>query len=312
MKVTARAFRLAASVTTLLALASSPASADLTKDACADANGKGQQLRRELKLAAARIELRTCASASCPAIVRDDCARRLDELDKAQPSIVFEVRDAAGSDVSAVKVTVDDSPLTERLDGAAIPVDIGAHVFRFEVAEYPPVVRTLIIAEGEKARHEIIVISAATSPARAVTNPAMPLGPSASRDANATVVSGAASSANETASGPGRMGARKTLGLVAGGTGVAAAAVGAGFAGIASSQWATARRECPSHSECSQQAISERNDALRSANVATVTFIAGGILLATGVTLLLTAPKSNYATVGLRVAPGGVGLVGNF
>lgn len=315
MKAPARAFCLVVSVTAVLSLAWSPLLADVTKDECVDANGKGQQLRRELKLSAARIELRTCASPSCPAIVRDDCARRLDELDKAQPTIVFEVTDTAGSDVSAVKVTVDDNPLADRLDGTAIPVDIGEHVFRFEVAEHPPAVRTLIIAQGEKSRRERIVLEGATAPALAATSPATPSPSGASRDANATVVSGVGSSANEaneTASGRGRMGAHEILGLVAGGAGIAVTAVGAVFAGLASSQWATAQRECPTHSECSQQAIAERDDAARSATVSTVTFIAGGILLATGVTLVLTAPKSNQASVALSAAPGGVGLVGNF
>jgi hypothetical protein len=48
-------------------------------------------------------------------MVRDDCTRRLDELDKAQPTIVFEAKDGAGRDLTAVQVTVDGKPLVESL-----------------------------------------------------------------------------------------------------------------------------------------------------------------------------------------------------
>jgi hypothetical protein len=276
----------------------------MTKDQCVDANGAGQELRRIGKLSAAREQLSSCASASCPAIVRDDCARRLDELEKVQPTIAFQVKDASGADRSDVRVTMDGNLLTERLDGSALPVDMGEHVFRFEVAGQPPVTRTLILTEGEKSRRERVSLGTAAS-----TKPASGTLPQTSPPSQ----DGSTPPTSDTDTAMSRDGARQTqkiLGLVAGGVGIASAGVGVAFGVIASSQWSSAQRECPTRSECVPKAMSTRNDAVASATVSTVSFIAGGILVATGVTLFLTAPKANQATVGLTLTPGGVSLAG--
>src|ERR1019366_931213 len=101
-------------------LLSASAFADVTKEQCIDANGQAQELRREGKLAAAREQLRLCGNPKCPAMVRDDCAKRLDEVDKAQPTVAFTVKDATGADVTAVKVMVDvpAARVQARRDGA--------------------------------------------------------------------------------------------------------------------------------------------------------------------------------------------------
>jgi len=74
-------------------LLSASAFADVTKEQCIDANGQARELRREGKLAAAREQLRLCGNPKCPAMVRDDCAKRLDEVDKAQPTMAFPRRE---------------------------------------------------------------------------------------------------------------------------------------------------------------------------------------------------------------------------
>lgn len=102
----------------------------------------------------AREQLRTCGDTSCPALIRDDCAKRLDEPERAQPAIVFDAKDGAGRDLSAVHVTVDGRPFAERLDGAALKVDPGEHVFVFTVPDEPPVSQTFVVKEGEKERRE--------------------------------------------------------------------------------------------------------------------------------------------------------------
>ena len=96
-------------------------------------------------------------------MVRDDCARRLDELGQVQPTIVFDAKDASGRDVAAVKVTVDGRPLAEKLDGAALAVDPGEHTFVFTVAGGALVTQTFVIREGQKARYERIVLGGPAS-----------------------------------------------------------------------------------------------------------------------------------------------------
>ena len=133
--------------------------ADTTKNQCIEANSSGQELRRQGKLSAAREQLRRCVDVACPGLVRDDCTRRLDELEKVQPTIVFIARDASGSDVTNVAVTLDGKPLADKLDGSELPVDPGEHVFTFTRAGQAPVSATLVLAPGEKDRRETISLT---------------------------------------------------------------------------------------------------------------------------------------------------------
>jgi hypothetical protein len=94
--------------------------------------------------------------------------------------------------------------------------------------------------------------------------------------------------------------------------GVAGLAVGGIFAGLAASSYGTAQKECPSHTGCSSQAMSDRSSATTLGAVSTVGFIAGGVLLAGGLTLFLTAPKNVTPAVGLQLMPGGLALTGGF
>ncbi len=125
---------------------------DPTKDECMEADESAQALRSEGKLRDARQRLSLCVAASCPGPVRDDCAERLDELERAQPTVVFDVQGAGGEDLSAVRVKVDGALLTGRLDGTAHAVDAGQHRFTFEADGYVPLEQSLLIREGGKGR----------------------------------------------------------------------------------------------------------------------------------------------------------------
>jgi hypothetical protein len=135
-----------------------PSWADGTKAECLAANLSAQSLRRDGKLRATREQLRLCANPRCPAMVRDDCAQRMDELERAQPSVVFEVKDATGADVTGVRVSMDGRLLADRLDGTALPVDPGSHEFVFAAAGQTSVTRTLFFTEGAKGRREGVVL----------------------------------------------------------------------------------------------------------------------------------------------------------
>ncbi len=146
----------------LMTMAGAPsvARADVSKAECIQANTASQDARRDLKFSAAREQLARCIDPSCPGIVRDDCTRRLDELERAQPTIVFDAKDASGHDVAAVKVTIDGKPLAEKLVGSALAVDPGEHTSTFTASGGAPVTQTLIvIKEGVmKDRHESICV----------------------------------------------------------------------------------------------------------------------------------------------------------
>jgi hypothetical protein len=147
----------AASLVAGLLLAPAPASAaDPTTADCLSGADRALDLRSAHKLRAAREKLLICAAASCPGDVRNECIRRLDQVNAAIPTIVFETKDGAGNDVGGVKVTMDGQTLTERLEGTALSIDPGEHAFTFEAPGQPSAQKSFVIREAEKERRERI------------------------------------------------------------------------------------------------------------------------------------------------------------
>jgi hypothetical protein len=276
-------------------LAALGAEAGPGKEQCVDANGLGQELRRTGKLAAAREQLRACAHPACPALVRDDCTLRLDELERAQPTIAFSVQDAAGRDLSQVTVRIDGKTLATRLDGTALPVDIGQHTFQFEAEGHAAVTRAFIVIEGEKLRHERVVL---VDPGAELAQP--------------TPASGAARPRAETDPARTPLGAHKLSGVITGAVGVALLISGTAFGVVASSRWSAAEDACPTHMQCSAQAMEDRDGAAKYATLSTVGLVSGGVLAALGVTLFLTAPKAARSHVTLALAPNSLRVRGAF
>jgi hypothetical protein len=262
--------------------------AEGTLSACIEANESSIQLRAAHELLAAREKSLQCAGEGCPEIVRDACRRRVDQVNAAIPTIVFEVKDGAGRDLVA-QVTVDAAPIAGAVQGAAIPLDPGEHAFVFEAAGWPPVTRSFILREGEKDRREAVVIGP----------PATVFGPPA-----------VTPDARQGADGASAWSGQKTAALVAGGGGVAALAVGAVFGLMARASWSSSQSECTSTSHCPRyaQAVSDRDSAASSATVATIAFVAGGAALAAGAVLWLTAPRrgaDSTPAAAVVVSPGG-------
>jgi hypothetical protein len=257
------------------------ADADATKAECVKANADAQTLRIAGKLGASRDKLTLCADPSCPVMVRDDCTQRLDELEHAQPTVVFEVKDASGSDVGAVRVTIDGQPLADKLAGTALKVEPGEHAFTFTADGQDPLTRSFVIHEGEKERRELIQLHA-QSPA--------------------------AASPDQSVAGGG-IGGQRVLGLTAGGLGVAGVVVGSIF-GITSTSAASRQgTDCASPTICTNhtQAVSDHSTATTDGTISTVAFVAGGALLAAGVTLFLTGGRSSEKTSGGLVVTPSVG-----
>jgi hypothetical protein len=242
------------------------ASADMTKAQCIEADTQSQQLRRDEKLGAAKAQLKACTDPACPAMVRDDCAQRLDELDKLQPTLVFEVKDGQGRDMTEVKVILDGEPLADNVSGAAIPVDPGSHSFRFEAKGEKPVTKQLVLREGDKARHEKVQFGSGV----VVVPPP--------------------------ANGSDGAGQRKA-GVIVGVFGLIGLGLGGAFGALAGSEWSKAQKECATSASCTANenslANGDRTNALTLATVSTIGFIAGGVLTAGGVVLFVTAPSGS-------------------
>jgi hypothetical protein len=253
--------------------------AEVPKAECVKANAEAQALRLNGKLAAARERLAFCQDPSCPGMVRDDCTQRMDELDRVEPTIVFEVKDSHGSDLSTVSVTMDGQPLASKLAGTALKVDPGEHAFTFSAEGQTTQTRTFVIHEGEKDRRERIAFTGA-APAAGVPD----------------------GSAGST----GGLGTRKIVALTAGGVGIASIAVGTVFGILSLSAASSQKTDCASSASCTDRsaALSDHGTAVTDGAVSTVAILAGGALLVTGVTLFFTGRSSaEHPAGGFWVTP---------
>jgi hypothetical protein len=197
----------------LVASAPREARADQT-DACIEASVRGQELRDQGKLVAAREKLLACGAPSCPQLLQKECAEWLAEVEARTPSIVLGAVDAEGHDTADVKVTLDGAPLQGRLDGQAQAVDPGEHRLRFEHAGSAAVEQQVILREGERRR--------------ALTVRFLPPAPAAPR---ADAVAPAAHAAPLAPASPARPFAVAALGGIAVASGVTFAVLGLGARG---------------------------------------------------------------------------------
>jgi hypothetical protein len=288
-----------------LAAPSPSRAADPTTADCLGANDKSISLRNDHKLGAARAQLLVCAASSCPADIRNECTRRVADVNAAMPTIVFEVKDGAGRDLSAVKVSMDGQPLAERLEGTALSIDPGVHTFAFEAAGQPKVEKQLVIREGQKGRREPVTIGAAG--AKAVT-PAQTTAAAPEKTTSQVSASTADLSPAQPAGGHG-LGGQKMAALVAGGIGIVGVGLGTVFGLQAMSKYNDANGVCPD--KCSDQTGVELWKSTRSAgNASTVAFIVGGVGLAAGAVLWFTSKPSKSTQVG--VGPGSIELKGSW
>lgn len=248
------------------------------------ANEAAQDLRQAGKLREAREKLLLCIPDACPRPVREDCVQRLNDVNAAMPTIVFEVKDPSGNDVVAARVTMDGQPLVDEVVGGAVPVDPGQHKFTFEdAAGAARTEQTVVIREGDHDRHIRVVLTAP------VVTPA---------------TSSASGETPEPAEAGSPGGTQRTMGLVIGGAGVVGLVIGSVFGLISKSTYDHAfHSECGSNpSACSPQGAQDGQTAHGQATVSTVGFVAGGVLLAAGAIVYLTAPK--VGTIGVAPAVG--------
>jgi hypothetical protein len=124
----------------------------VTKAACLAAHEDALALRAQKKPHAAREKFVECARVECPTVVRKECGDQIALVQKDAPTVVLEARDESGADTMAVKVTLDGRPLASRLTGAAVDVEPGEHVFRFERETGTAIEQRVLVVEGEKNR----------------------------------------------------------------------------------------------------------------------------------------------------------------
>jgi hypothetical protein len=248
-----------------------PARAD--EAACIAASEDALTLRQQGKLHDALKKLSVCAEATCSSEVKAECTQRIAAIDAAMPTLVLGAKDGAGNDLYDVRVSMDGAALRGSLDGRPIALDPGEHAFTFETAGNAPVEKKLVLREGEKDRHESVVIGPVPAPP-AVTPAAAALPPP---------------TPTRTPWSP-----QKTLAVVSGGVGVIGVGLGVWFGAFAASSQSKEKADCaPTACSNRAQAIEDYDTAKKDATGSTIALVAGGALLAAGAVLWFTAPKEH-------------------
>ncbi len=266
-----------ANITCLFLLAASPSSAaEPTPGECLAANESSIALRAQRQLRAARAQALVCASSSCPEVVKIECARRVERIDAASPTVVFELVDGSGAPLPSVAISMDGQALPEAVAEAPLSLDPGEHRFSFTAPGLPPVERTLTLGEAEKGRRERVVLARTAKPE---SSPPIPREPRpAARGGNA----------------------QRIVGAAAAGVGLAGVVLGSVFGLSAKSRNDESRATCgqPGPNDCLQAGFDLRNSARTDGTISTLAFVIGGVGLAAGAALWFTAPRATSVGLG--------------
>ena len=273
--------------------AGAPASPSAGGEVCAAVIQSAERLEHDGQWQAARASLAACLSPACPGQLRADCERRQAKLSAAIPAIVLVAKDEASHDVTAVHVTMDGRPLVDRIGGDAIPVDPGEHRFAFEAAGFRRLETTVDVRAGNKRIRVLAYLNAARTSDG--PEPTMLSAGSSSSAAGASVEPSEQALAH---------GWSRKLALGLGGAGVAGLAVGTVWAIMSKSKYDHAlASECDGDpGRCSPQGIADGRTAHQQATVATVGFVAAGVLLSAGAAVYLAAPRQTQLAVAPSVA----------
>ncbi|MGH7437124.1 MAG: hypothetical protein ACRENE_15730, partial [Polyangiaceae bacterium] len=131
--------------------------------ACLAAGQKALDLQKQGKLLDARAQLALCAAPGCGQYISPACQKQGADITAKLPSILFVPKDAEGSELVGVQVTIDGGE-TRTLDGKPLTLDPGPHTFRFEALGLRPSERTFALVEGVQGRQEPVVVGVTETP----------------------------------------------------------------------------------------------------------------------------------------------------
>jgi hypothetical protein len=297
---------LVAALATAASHASVARADDVTLAQCIVANDQALDLQHAGKLLAARKAFATCAAPACGPEVSDACQKGIGEVNNALPTIVFVPKNGAGEDVPGVALFVDGAPSTGRIDGSAVVLDPGVHVFRFEAAGQAPVTKEFVLRAGDTKRTETILIGPPPPPA-----PPPPAPKAQAIEIHVVDEHGAAGPKYDSTGNAQRIAGTLVLAI-----GLPLTLIGGATEGIVAwSQWDSAKTDCQNLG-CGpgSKAQNERHEALVAATSADIWAAAAGVVLVGGIVLRVTAPRRLIAGLDeVQVAPvalaGGGGLL---
>lgn len=241
-------------------------------------------------------------ASNAPEVVRQAKSDGDKELAELEPRIPYVSIVVQGAGPKAVSVVMDGEKVPPALLGVPRPVDPGDHKFQAFSEGMESSVQSITVAE---ARKETVVLTLVATPG-AGANPETKTPESASQPASA-----------EAAPAEQKQAAMPTyLPWIAFGVGAVGLGVGTIFALSAKGKVSDANDicnlpggACPADRESE---VKDLDSSARSANtISAIGFIAGGVGVAAGVTLLIVG-NSSSSSVSAKAGPGWAGMSGKF
>jgi hypothetical protein len=197
----------------------------------------------------------------------------------------------ATGDASGLTITRDGEAVEAAELGVAIPVDPGQHVIEASAPGKQTFSQSIEVGKDADSKVvEIPALAAGEGPAPG-TEPGGEAAKSGGSDGST----------------------QRTIGLVLGGVGIVGVAVGAIFGLQAGSKWDDAKAKCDDYPYgCGDDGVKLADDANSAATISTIGFIAGGVLVAGGAALWLTAGSGDDKAVAVGVGPGTLRIKGRF
>jgi hypothetical protein len=208
---------------------------------------------------------------------KEEAARK--RANELEPKLAHLTLQVAGGPLPNLVVRRGDRTIGPGQWGLAVPLDPGSYVLRATAPGYKEWSKTIEVAPGVALTEQIPPLEPFPKEATAAAGPSA--GAPAPRATAETAPAAAASSA------------QRTVGIVVAVGGAVVLAASGGAAILAKNANADSNGAGKCHGDsCTPSGLDDRDRAVALADVATVTSIAGGVLLATGGVLWLTAPGS--------------------
>ena len=201
---------------------------------------------------------------------------------------------------SGLEVKLDGNPLDSAVLGTPVPIDPGKHTVDASKVGKKPWSTTIDLTD--RARTPSVEI------------PALEADPDATKGTTPPPVENPKTTPPPADDGS----TQRILGIVGMGVGGAAVVMGTIFGLRTSSKWSDARdNHCNGTTECDRDGVELATQAKNAGTVSTISFIAGGVLLAGGAVVFFTAPsssskKDSRTETALGVGPGSVFWRGTF
>lgn len=213
----------------------------------------------------------------------------------------------ASSDSESVEVRRDGVVIGRALWGVPVPTDAGRH-------------RITATAPGKQKWESVIIVPTKGGasvtvrvPSLAAASPDGAESPTASFDATKPSQEGDNGGSDAPSDNTGAT--QRVLGVIAGSAGIVGLGVGAFFGLRVASKNDESKDNCAGN-RCNQIGFESRESALQAATISTVAFVAGGVLVAGGIVLYLTAPSAKTRSVAVAPLVGageaGAGFVGRW